>query len=139
MAENAAGDQTDANIAEAGKDYVYATKLYDAKGKEVSAEQIADSKNADGKTAATNYYVNEKGAVANAITITAADAKAKNIDQFNVNGELSFNLHVGADSAADNKIAVKIESMSAAELVLRILKSIQKMMLQQQLTVLQRQ
>ncbi len=42
------GDQTDADIAEAGKDYAYATKLYDAKGKEVcKAEQIADSKNAD--------------------------------------------------------------------------------------------
>ena len=94
VAENAAGDQTDANIAEAGKDYVYATKLYDAKGKEVSAEQIADSKNADGKTAATNYYVNEKGAVANAITITAAD----------------------------NKIAVKIESMSAAGIGVKDLK-----------------
>ena len=117
-----AGDQTDADIAEAGKDYAYATKLYDAKGKEVSAEQIADSKNADGKTTATNYYVNEKGAVANAITITAADAKAKNIQPFDVNGELSFNLHVGADSAADNKIAVKIESMSAAGIGVKGLK-----------------
>ena len=87
------GDQTDADIAEAGKDYAYATKLYDAKGKEVSAEQIADSKNADG-TAATNYYVNDKGAVANAITITAAD----------------------------NKIAVKIESMSAAGIGVKGLK-----------------
>ena len=115
------GDQTDADIAEAGKDYAYATKLYDAKGKEVSAEQIADSKNADGSTA-TNYYVNEKGAVANAIKITAADAKTKNIEPFDVNGELSFNLHVGADSAADNKIAVKIESMSAAGIGVKDLK-----------------
>ena len=120
--ENNAGDQTDGDIAEAGKDYAYATKLYDAKGKEVSAEQIADSKNADGTTA-TNYYVNEKGAAAaNAITIKAADAKTKNIEQFNVNGELSFNLHVGADSAADNKIAVKIESMSAAGIGVKGLK-----------------
>ena len=92
-AETNAGDQTDADIAEAGKDYAYATKLYDAKGKEVSAEQIADSKNADGTTA-TNYYVNDKGAVANAITITAAD----------------------------NKIAVKIESMSAAGIGVKGLK-----------------
>ena len=115
------GDQTDADIAEAGKDYAYATKLYDAKGKEVSAEQIADSKNADG-TAATNYYVNDKGDVANAIKITAADAKTKNIEPFDVNGELSFNLHVGADSAADNKIAVKIESMSAAGIGVKGLK-----------------
>ena len=121
VAEANAGDQTDANIAEAGKDYAYATKLYDAKGKEVSAEQIADSKNADGSTA-TNYYVNEKGAVANAIKITAADAKTKNIEPFDVNGELSFNLHVGADSAADNKIAVKIESMSAAGIGVKDLK-----------------
>ncbi len=29
---------------------------------------------------------------------------------------IAFNLHVGADSAADNKIAVKIESMSSAGL-----------------------
>ena len=114
VAEANVGDQTDANIAEAGKDYVYATKLYDVNGKEVSAEQIANSKNADGKTAATNYYVSDKGDVANAIKITTADAKTKNIEPFDVNGELSFNLHVGADSAADNKIAVKIESMSAA-------------------------
>ncbi len=122
VAEANVGDQTDANIAEAGKDYVYATKLYDVNGKEVSAEQIADSKNADGKTTATNYYVNDKGDVANAIKITAADAKTKNIEPFDVNGELSFNLHVGADSAADNKIAVKIESMSAAGIGVKGLK-----------------
>ena len=122
VAEANVGDQTDANIAEAGKDYVYATKLYDVNGKEVSAEQIANSKNADGKTAATNYYVNDKGDVANAIKITAADAKTKNIEPFDVNGELSFNLHVGADSAADNKIAVKIESMSAAGIGVKGLK-----------------
>ena len=65
---------------------------------------------------------NDKGAVANAITITAANAKTKNIEQFDVNGELSFNLHVGADSAADNKIAVKIESMSAAGIGVKGLK-----------------
>ena len=122
VAEANVGDQTDANIAEAGKDYVYATKLYDVNGKEVSAEQIADSKNADGKTTATNYYVNDKGDVANAIKITVADAKTKNIEPFDVNGELSFNLHVGADSAADNKIAVKIESMSAAGIGVKGLK-----------------
>ena len=122
VAEANVGDQTDANIAEAGKDYVYATKLYDVNGKEVSAEQIANSKNADGKTAATNYYVNDKGDVANAIKITAADAKTKNIEPFDVNGELFFNLHVGADSAADNKIAVKIESMSAAGIGVKGLK-----------------
>ena len=39
---------------------------------------------------------------------------AKNFTKgYEVNGSISFNLHVGADSADDNKIAVKIESMSA--------------------------
>ncbi len=81
VAEANVGDQTDAKLAETGKDYVYATKLYDVNGKEVSAEQIANSKNADGKTAATNYYVNDKGDVANAIKITAADAKQKTLNR----------------------------------------------------------
>ena len=114
-------NQDDAHLGKAEEHYAYATKLYDVNGKEVSAEQIAASKNADG-TGATNYYVNDKGAVANAITISAANAKTKNIEQFDVNGELSFNLHVGADSAADNKIAVKIESMSAAGIGVKGLK-----------------
>ena len=44
------------------------------------------------------------------------------LQQFDVNGKLSFNLHVGADSATDNKIAVKIDSMSAAEIGVKDLK-----------------
>ena len=44
------------------------------------------------------------------------------LQQFDVNGKLSFNLHVGADSATDNKIAVKIDSMSAAGIGVKDLK-----------------
>ena len=44
------------------------------------------------------------------------------MQQFDVNGKLSFNLHVGADSATDNKIAVKIDSMSAAGIGVKNLK-----------------
>ena len=51
-------------------------KLYDAKGKEVSAEQIADSKNADGSTA-TNYYVNKKVQLQMLLRLQQRDAKAK--------------------------------------------------------------
>ena len=89
----------------------------DKNGKEVSAQNIQDSKNADG-TAADNYYTSNAGlAGKNATPPTNMEIEkdaAKNFTKgYEVNGSISFNLHVGADSADDNKIAVKIESMSA--------------------------
>ena len=129
--ENAAGDQKDSNIAKAGKDYAYVTKLYDKDGKQVSAENIANGKNADGKTAADKYYTTDGGEAANgknpaeniAIEKAAAqDANTGFIQQFDVNAKLSFNLHVGADSDASNKISVNIDSMSAAGIGVKNLK-----------------
>ena len=58
--DDANNEQTAANIAVKGVDYAYVTKLYDANGKEVSAQNIKDSKNADG-TDATNYYTSSAG------------------------------------------------------------------------------
>lgn len=109
--------QTADKIAVKGKDYAYVTKLYDKNGKEVSAQNIQDSKNADG-TAADHYYTSNAGlAGKNATPPTNMEIEkdaAKNFTKgYEVNGSISFNLHVGADSADDNKIAVKIESMSA--------------------------
>ena len=109
--------QTADKIAVKGKDYAYVTKLYDKNGKEVSAQNIQDSKNADG-TAADNYYTSNAGlAGKNATPPTNMEIEkdaAKDFTKgYEVNGSISFNLHVGADSADDNKIAVKIESMSA--------------------------
>ena len=109
--------QTADKIAVKGKDYAYVTKLYDKNGKEVSAQNIQDSKNADG-TAADKYYTSNAGlAGKNATPPTNMEIEkdaAKNFTKgYEVNGSISFNLHVGADSADDNKIAVKIESMSA--------------------------
>ena len=115
------GDQKDATIAIKGKDYDYVTKLYDATGKEVTADQVKAGQNADGSDGATHYYTSDKGAkgVATAgsetnVKIALADAKANYLQEFEVNGKLAFNLHVGADSAADNKITVEINAMSAA-------------------------
>ena len=109
--------QTDDKLAVAGKDYDYVTKLYDANGKEVSAEDVKAGKNADGSSA-TNYYTSDAGSAGSTagtnVEITAANAKTKYLEEFDVNGALSFNLHVGADSSTDNKISVKIDSMSAA-------------------------
>jgi flagellin len=125
--------QTDDKIATKGKDYDYVTKLYDADGKEVSAENVLAGKKANGTDNADKYYTSDKGdkgvAVAGKetnVAIEAATAQKTDgtgyLQQFNVNGALSFNLHVGADSAADNKIAVKIDSMSAAGIGVKDLK-----------------
>ena len=109
--------QTADKIAVKGKHYAYVTKLYDKNGKEVSAQNIQDSKNADG-TAADNYYTSNAGLAGKtaqpSTNMEIEKDAAKNFTKgYEVNGSISFNLHVGADSADDNKIAVKIESMSA--------------------------
>ena len=108
--------QTADKIAVKGKDYAYVTKLYDKNGKEVSAQNIQDSKNADG-TAADKYYTSsagEAGATPPATNMEITAANAKNFTKgYEVNGSISFSLHVGADSAEDNKIVVNIDSMSA--------------------------
>ena len=129
-AANAGDKQADTTIATKGKDYDYVTKLYDEDGKEVSAENILAGVKADGKTAATNYYTSDAGKKGNDaeknVAITAANAKKTDgtgyLQQFDVNGKLAFNLHVGADSASDNKIAVEIDSMSAAGIGVKGLK-----------------
>ena len=111
--DTATNGQTSAILAKEQTDYAYVSKLYDKDGKEVTAEQIAEAKDSDGTTTATNYYTTDKGN-AGAIAITAADAKTNFTQSYEVNGALSFNLHVGADSSKDNKISVNIDSMSSA-------------------------
>lgn len=98
-------------LAIKGSDYAYVTKLYDKKGNAVTAEQIKAKQAADGTDAANDGYFTSEGGKGVAV---AADAAAAFTEGYDVNGAISFSLHVGADSAADNKIEVKIESMSAA-------------------------
>ena len=128
--DTAANGQTDDKIAKANRDYAYVTKLYDKDGKEVSAENVLAGKNADGTTAAQNYYTSDAGETGNTnnanVAIAVADAKKTDgtgyLEQFDVNGKLSFNLHVGADSSSNNKIGVEISSMSAAGIGVKNLK-----------------
>ena len=125
-------DQTDEKVATKGRDYDYVTKLYDKDGKEVSAENILAGKMADGKTDAKTdgYFTSDAGQKGNTakknVKVTVATAQKTDgtgyLQQFDVNGKLSFNLHVGADSAADNKIKVNIDSMSAAGIGVKDLK-----------------
>ena len=128
--DTSANGQTDDKIAKANKDYAYVTKLYDKDGKEVSAENVLAGKNADGTTAAQKYYTSDAGETGNTnnanVAIAVADAKKTDgtgyLEQFDVNGKLSFNLHVGADSSSNNKIGVEISSMSAAGIGVKNLK-----------------
>ena len=128
--DTAANGQTDDKIAKANRDYAYVTKLYDKDGKEVSAENVLAGKNADGTTVAQKYYTSDAGETGNTnnanVAIAVADAKKTDgtgyLEQFDVNGKLSFNLHVGADSSSNNKIGVEISSMSAAGIGVKNLK-----------------
>ena len=127
--ENKDGDQDDSHLAVKGEHYAYVTKLYDADGKEVSAENVAAGKKADGKTDADKYFTSSAAdtGVTNKTTLEVAKgATAGQSVSFTestpVNGSISFSLHVGADSAEDNKIVVNIESMSAAGIGVKGLK-----------------
>ena len=107
--------EADDSIATKGTDYDYVTKLYDKDGKVVSAEDALKAFKANN---ATKFYSSDKGAqggfeVKNATNLYDAAQNPGFIQQFDVNGKLSFNLHVGADSSSDNKIKVDIESMDS--------------------------
>ena len=78
---------------------LYATKLYDANGKALSADEA--------QAAAGKVYADEAHTI-------EVKTKADYLRDATVNGDLTFNLHVGADSELDNKISVKIEQMSSA-------------------------
>ncbi len=118
--------QTAANIAKKGTDYAYVTKLYDKDGNVVSADEIANGKKADG-TDLTNakFYTSDAGEKGKAkdANMELDLNKAKTFtDGKPVNGTLSFNLHVGADSDTNNKISVNIDSMSATGIGVKDLK-----------------
>ena len=127
--EDKDGDQDDSHLAVKGEHYAYVTKLYDADGKEVSAENVAAGKKADGKTDADKYFtssaadtgVTNKTPLEVAIGATAGQSVSFT-ESTPVNGSISFSLHVGADSAEDNKIVVNIDSMSAAGIGVKGLK-----------------
>ena len=97
-------DQNATQLAKKGVDYAYVTKFYDANGKEVSAEKAA--------TGAAAVYGDKNAQIK--ISDDGADLVTnKYVTKDSVNGDLVFNLHVGADSEINNKISVTIEEMSS--------------------------
>ena len=118
--------QSATTLAKKGKDYAYVTKLYDEKGNVVSADEIANGKKADGTDLSkAKFYTSDAGVKgqANNSNIELDLTKAKGfVEGKPVNGTLSFNLHVGADSDTNNKISVNIDSMSATGIGVKDLK-----------------
>ena len=100
-------DDQHTTLATKGTDYGYVSKLYDAAGKELSAAEAV----------ALNAAVYaDKDAKLKVADTGAAAKTAGFIRDETVNADLSFNLHVGADPSADNKISVTVENMSSAGL-----------------------
>ena len=123
-AANAGDKQAADKIAVDGKDYAYVTKLYDKDGKELTADEIKNKKTSDG-TVIDKVYTSDSGfagVAGNTSMEIAINDAAKFTEAFDVNADLKFNLHVGADSTKNNKISVKIASMSAAGIGVKNLK-----------------
>ena len=117
--------QTADDIATKGKEYAYVTKLYDADGNVVSADEIKNKKKADGTAITDNLYTSDAGKTGNANGTNMAiaiDDAADFTQEYEVNGKLSFNLHVGADSDSNNKISVDIDSMDSKGIGVKNLK-----------------
>ena len=113
------------NIATKGKEYAYVTKLYDADGNVVSADEIKNKKKADGTAITGNLYTSDAGKAGNDNNTNMAiaiDDAAAFTQEYEVNGKLSFNLHVGADSDSNNKISVDIDSMDSKGIGVKNLK-----------------
>ena len=96
-------------------------KLYDSEGNQVSGVALKnyydDFGNYKGGLYKTNDAANDN--------IATADEMKKFVNNIStsVTSDLSFTLHVGADSASTNKITANIQSMSAASLGIDVLKS----------------
>jgi len=109
---------------------VSAKKLYDADGKEVSGMALNKYFDEKGEYKGGLYSDSQasKAVYSEAVAPTNAKAEDKITDYITNNysyaaADLSFNLHVGADSARTNKITANIQAMSSSALGINKLSS----------------
>ena len=122
-------DESDIKAQSEFKLDVSRKQLFDADGKAVSGIALRKYFNEKGEymgglytsAQATTEVLNDNDANANTDILKISSYITKNTEQ--VASDLSFNLHVGADSARTNKIAANIQTMSAAALGINILRS----------------
>ncbi|MCI9035509.1 MAG: flagellar hook protein [Lachnospiraceae bacterium] len=98
-------------------------QLYDGQGNAVSGVGLRDYFNEFGVYKSGSLYTDAEGK--NAITSAASISTYINTTSTRVADDLSFSLHVGADSAKENKITARIQTMTAASLGIDVLKSTQ--------------
>ncbi len=96
-------------------------QLYDAEGNKVSGVKLREYFNEFGIYKGGLYDDNQgnKAIAVNSTTISKYVNKSSSM----VADDLTFSLHVGADSTATNKITTRIQSMSATSLGINVLKS----------------
>jgi flagellin len=97
-------------------------QLYDSDGNKVSGVALGNFYNRFGAYTG-GLYTDAQATQELDKTDQAAVAKYVNINSTDVINALTFSLHVGADSDSSNKISTTIESMSAANLGIEVLKS----------------
>ncbi len=98
-------------------------QLYDGQGNAVSGVGLKNYFNEFGVYKSGSLYTDAEGK--NAITSAASISTYINTTSTRVADDLSFSLHVGADSAKENKITARIQTMTAASLGIDVLKSTQ--------------
>lgn len=98
--------------------------LYDSLGNEVSGVKLRDYFDTSG-TYKGGLYTSKEANSGSVLNTKAEVAKYVNKTVNEVAADLSFNLHVGADSDKTNKITARIQSMSSAALGVNALKSTQ--------------
>ena len=127
------GEQVEATKADVDQlisDYltIDSGALLDASGKEVAEKDLATYFEEDGTYKGGLYKVDpddgtqkEVGAeqIATFVTVTT---EQKTEEEYQVAKALEFNLHVGSESAKENKIGVSIEAMSAQGIGVDVLK-----------------
>lgn len=99
-------------------------KLYDSLGNEVSGIKLRNYFDTAG-TYKGGLYTSKEANSGSLLKGKAEVAQYVNTTVNEVAADLSFKLHVGADSTDTNKITAKIESMSSAALGVNVLKSAQ--------------
>ena len=97
-------------------------ELYDGQGNAVSGVGLKNHFNEFGVYKEGSLYTDAEGKTA---VKSASISTYINTSSTRVADDLSFSLHVGADSAKENKITARIQTMTAASLGIDVLKSTQ--------------
>ena len=111
-----ADDAADVNVEKTRAE----AQLYDGQGNAVSGVGLRDYFNQFGVYKVGSLYLDAEGKYA--INSSASISNYVNTSMTRVADDLSFKLHVGADSAKENKITATIKCLTAAGLGIDVLK-----------------